>query len=130
MGSSMPGFKLTWHIESGSFPDVREFVSRDLSGSVSTPGLGTVPPPNYDKERHEYTAVIELPYNVTDVIGGNALVVDVDVTIPEDQPEAEVELLTAHRQLVYYETSLSWSDAEAHCVSKGGHLASFTSSDD
>ena len=44
-----PGFKITWWIENGSRSDVREFVSKDLQGSVSTPGLGSLPPPNYYK---------------------------------------------------------------------------------
>ena len=130
MGSGTQGFKLSWHIENGSLPDVKQFVSRYLSGSVSTPRFDTVAPANYYKERHDYTAVIELPHNITDVIGSGALVVDVDVTVPEVQPEAEVELLTAQMQLVYYETRLTWPLAEAHCVSLGGHLASFTSPDD
>ena len=67
--SELLGFMLSWHLENGSLPDVRQLVSRELSGSVSTPGLGSIPPPNYYKERHEYTAVIELPHNITDVIG-------------------------------------------------------------
>ena len=54
-----------------------ELVSKDLEGSVSTPGLGSLPPPNYYKERHEYTAVIELPHNITEVIGDGALVIRV-----------------------------------------------------
>ena len=60
-----PGLKLTWQIENGSMPDVREFVSRNIPGRVSTPGLGSLAPSDYYKERHEYTAVIELPYNIT-----------------------------------------------------------------
>ena len=90
--TKMPGFKLSWQVENGSLPDVREFVSKELSGSVSTPGLGSLPPPDYYKERHEYTAVIELPHNITDVI--DTLVVDVDVTIPDNLPNSGVEVLT------------------------------------
>ena len=85
------GFKLNWQIENGSLPDVMELVSKDLEGSVSTPGLGSLPPPNYYKERHEYTAVIELPHNITEVIGDGALVVDVDI-VPDNQSEGHVEL--------------------------------------
>ena len=65
---SNEGFKLDWKIENGNLPDVMELVSKDHEGSISTPGLGSLPPPNYYKERHEYTAVIELPHNVTDAI--------------------------------------------------------------
>ena len=69
LASGTQGFKLTWHIENGSVPEVGEFVSRDLSGKVSTPGLGSPSPPKYYQERREYTAVIELPYDIIDVIG-------------------------------------------------------------
>ena len=36
-----PGFKITWWIENGSIPDTREFVSKKLSGRVSTPNQGS-----------------------------------------------------------------------------------------
>ena len=52
------GFKLHWQIEHGNLP-VKQLVSNDLEGNISTPGLGSLPPLNYYKERHEYTAVIE-----------------------------------------------------------------------
>ena len=78
-----------WQIENGSLPDVMELVSKDLEGSVSTPGLGSLPPPNYYKERHEYTAVIELPHNITDAI--DTLVVDLDVTIPDIRQTVELK---------------------------------------
>ena len=85
--TAMPGFKLNWQVENGSLPDVREFVSKELSGSVSTPGLGSLPPPDYYKERHEYTAVIELPHNITNVI--DSLVVDVDI-VPDHQRKVKL----------------------------------------
>ena len=121
-GNKMPGFKLSWHVKNGSLPDVREFVSKKLSGSVSTPGLGSLPPPDYYKEEHEYTAVIELPHNIT------AMVVDIDVTIPDNQRESGVEALMAgNPKLEYNSKSMNWTSAEAFCMSKGGHLASVTS---
>ena len=68
-----------------------ELVSKDLEGSVSTPGLGSLPPPNYYKERHEYTAVIELPHNITEVIGDWSLVVDIDI-VRDNQSKSRVEV--------------------------------------
>ena len=127
MDSGMPGFKLTWHIENGSFPDVKDFVSKHLSGKVATPGLDSSSPPSYQQESHEYTAVIELPHNIEDLLADAALIVDIDVTIPKGQRNVGVELLTMQRKLKYYDISLNWTSAEAHCVSKGGHLVSFTS---
>ena len=119
-------FKLKWHIENGNLPDVQELVSKDLEGSVSTPGLGSLPPPNYYKERHEYTAVIELQHNITDVIGDGALVVDVFI-VPDNRSESEVKLFTGEPKLEYNKMKMNWSAAEEFCVSKGGHLASAVS---
>ena len=89
------GLQLSWQVENGSLPDLKEVISKELSGSVSTPGLGSIPPPNYYSETHEYTAVIELPHNITDVIDDDALVVDVDVTIPDNETGRGVEILTS-----------------------------------
>ena len=120
------GFKLNWQIENGSLPDVMELVSKDLEGSVSTPGLGSLPPPNYYKERHEYTAVIELPHNITEVIGDGALVVDVDI-VPDNHIKGHVELFPGEQRFEYNDMTMTWIAAEKFCVSKGGHLASATS---
>ena len=61
---------------------------------LAPPSLPTL---NYYKERHEYTAVIELPYNITDVI--DTLVVDIEVTIPDNQSNGGVEVLRADPKL-------------------------------
>ena len=131
--SKLP-FQLSWHIENGSLPDVKELriaenmLIKASSGSISTPGLGSITPPNYYKERHEYTAVIELPYNITEVIGSSSLVVDVDVTNPDDQMTEGVEFLTSNNPKLSKEwAKRNWTAAEDYCVSKGGHLASLAS---
>merc|ERR1712012_1256734 len=120
-GHGPQGFKLNWRIENGNLPDVMELVSKDLEGSVSTPGLGSLPPPNYYKERHEYTAVIELPHNITKVIRDGALVINVDI-VPDNQSKGQVELLTGEQKLEYNKKEMNWSAAEEVCVPKGGHL--------
>ena len=71
--SDMRGFQIDWKIENGRLPDVREFVTRELSGNISTPGLGSVPPPNYFGRIHKYTVVIELPSDITETVGDGAL---------------------------------------------------------
>ena len=121
-----PAFQIDWKIRNVSFYPMMDFVSKDLSGNISTPGLGSLPPPNYYKERHEYTAVIELPHNITDVIGDGALVVDVDI-VPDNQTEGLVELLTGEPGFEFNKKKMNWTAAEKFCVSKGGHLASVAS---
>ena len=114
------GLQISWRIENGGLPDWREYVIRDLSGNATTPGFGSIAPPEFYKERHEYTAVIELPYNITDVIGNGAFAVEVDIYFPDE----EVELLTTNLNYEFNHVEMKWTDAEAFCVSKGGHLAS------
>ena len=68
-----------------------------------------------------------MPHNITDVIGDGALVVDVDVTDPDNLSESGVELLTAGPKLEFNNLNMNWTSAEAFCVDKGGHLASVSS---
>ena len=119
-------FCVNWKIEDGNLPDVMELVSKDLKGSISTPGLGSLPPPNYYKERHEYTAVIEVPPNIIEVIGDGALVVDIDI-VPNIQSKSYVEVLTGEPRLDFNSRYMNWSAAEDFCVLNGGHLASLAS---
>ena len=116
---------VNWKIENGSVPDIQEFVSKDLEGRVSTPGLGSLSPANYYKQRHEFSAVIEFPDNISVVLLDGALVVDIDVTIPDNHPELGVDMWTT--SLFYNNILMSWLEAEAFCVSKRGHLASASS---
>ena len=63
-----------------------ELVSRNLAGSVTTPGLGSLTYPDYYKERFEYTAIVELPHNIIDIIGDGALQVDIQI-VPDGKRE-------------------------------------------
>ena len=53
--------------------------------------------------------------------------VDLVVTVSDDQREGGVELLTVGPKLEYNNEHVNWSAAEQICVSKGGHLASVAS---
>ena len=115
------GIHIDWRIENGT-EDIREFVSSELSGTVSTPGLGKVL--NGSNYIHEYKAVINLPHNVTKILGDAALVVDLDVTVT--QPDNGVELWSSDLEWAF--RTANWREAELDCLSKGGHLARATSS--
>ena len=125
MNNKVPGLKLRWSIKNGSLPDVRQFVSRDLSGSISTSGLGSVPPPNNNNKRHEYTAVIELPNNSVNLVG--TLEVDVKSTASRADPDFGVDLLTGESELIYSFRHRNWSDSNAFCSLLGRKLASVRS---
>ena len=122
---------ISWKINDGNLSkeDSREFITKELQGSVSTPGLGSSAPSDYYNEGHEYTVVTELPYNITSIIGDGAMVVDIDVTVPDNQLTRGVELRTTELMLEYNSMELDWFDAESYCVAKGGHLASMSSND-
>ena len=113
-------FNLDWHIENGNIPEVRELVSKDLVGSVSSPESS----PNNFNERDEYAVVLELPHNITEIIKNGAMVIDIFVT---SDNQNEVEILTRESKLEYVNTKRNWSAAEYFCQSKGGHLASVSS---
>ena len=96
---------------------MKEFVSRELSGSVSTPKLGSVPTPNYYEERHEYTAVIELPHNISEVIGDGALEITVAI-VTDEKKEDDFEVTNADPSLgvttteVKLEEDSCWSEQQ------------------
>ena len=70
--------------------------------------------------KEKFIAIIELPYNISDDIGDGVLQVDIDI----GSSDAEVEVLTMDMHYEYIDVNMSWTEAEAHCVNKGGHLAS------
>ena len=104
--------------------DERELVSTELEGTFTTPGFNTTPPSNYYDKRHKFTATIELPANITQIIKDGALVVDLKVLVPDDQTGNGVEIMTTGPKLEYNSNVTFWQNAEDSCVSKGGHLAS------
>ena len=114
-------------IEENETADDQELVSREVEGSITTPGLGTTPPPDYYEKMHKFTAVVELPKNFTKIIGDGALVVDLDVSFPDGQPGNEVQVLVTGPKLEYFNLERDWYSAEKFCVSRGGHLASVPS---
>ena len=81
-------------------------------------GLVLKAPSSFYQEMHECTAVIELPYNISDILDNNVFLVEV---FPAD---VEVQLLTSSRNYEFNHNEMNWTAAEEFCVSKGGHLAS------
>ena len=64
-------------------------------------------------KREEELSVIELPYNITDIIRDGGLLVDVTVS------GNAVELLTSELAFEFNAGGMNWTDAEAYCVAKG-----------
>ena len=129
------GIQIVWRLENGRKSDERLFESRELSGNVSTPGLGLATPPNYHNRTHKYTVVIELPHKLADVLGDDgAFVIDVDLTFPDSQSEGQLNMRILDPEFTYHGKSVvewkNWTEAEAICVSTGQHLASLSATSD
>ena len=120
------GIKIDWRIENGT-KDRRELVSNQLSGTVSTPGLGNLLNVSNSNEQHEYTVVINLPSNITDILDNAILEVDIDVTVT--QPESRVELWTSYIQWLSIGSfgGKHWRESVLDCMSRGGNIASIQS---
>ena len=110
------GFNLTWHIENGAHLDVKHFFSKNLTGKISTPTFVSM-------AYREYSVDIELPNNIT---ADNVLVFDIKVA-PDSQQSNEMEFSTTEVRPEVAWNKMSWTEAEAYCNSKGGHLASAAS---
>ena len=99
-------------------------VSKNLTGSLSTPGLNSQATIEYLHEKQEFTAIIELPHNITDIIGDGALIVDVDI-FPDREKQSEIKLLgTEFMPEFPSDNFITWAQAEEYCTSNGGELPS------
>ena len=61
-----------------------------------------------------------MPHNITDVLGNDTIVVEVETASPDE----EIELLTTNLNYEFNHVEMNWTSAEAFCAYKGGHLAS------
>ena len=118
-----PGFKIEWKMETTSGRH-KTVVSKNLTGSLSTPGLNSQATIEYLHEKQEFTAIIELPHNITDIIGDGALIVDVDI-FPDREKQSEIKLLgTEFMPEFPSDNFITWAQAEEYCTSNGGELPS------
>ena len=120
-----PGIKISWKRENRTV-DRREFVSRELSGTVSTPRLGKVLNNRSQNREQEYTVVLNLPDNVTNLLGDSMFVIDINVTLTS--LDSGAELWSSYLEWTYKKPT--WEDAEVLCMSwwpEGGHLAKIKS---
>ena len=86
------GIQIKWKIGNRSETKRIEFVNEELSGSIFTPELGSFPSSDATTKGHKYNAVIQMPNNITDVLSGFALMVDVDIV--HEISDSVVELWT------------------------------------
>ena len=97
----------------------------NLNGTITTPWFGEAFDEDYYKEDRDYHAVLELPENIQDLVGSSSLIVELEVDVRKDTQWFETVIMyTFHR------TDKNWEDADTHCQTDGGHLASITSEEE
>ena len=102
------------------------YITQNLSGSVSTPEIGSIATFEYFNTLQEYTAIIEVPHNITDIIGDSVLEVNVSI-VPDIEKFSIVKLLLTESAYDVYYGQYNWTIAEAVCSLRGGHIASVAS---
>ena len=118
-------FQIDWKIKDGSLNQKMNFVTKDLSGKVSSPGYGLPFPPDYNNDKQEFTATIVLPHDIADKIGFGSLLLIISVS-PDAYidyiPSQDIELLTSKPRLQLNSAPMEWASAKEFCENNGGHL--------
>ena len=113
----MTGFQVSWSIENPPL----YLTTKEVGKSITTPGLGD----NYEitsyLDDHTYKATLLIPDNFVDRVGNGSLVIDLKVNTREEEGWQEEVTWTEYK---VHTNKKTWSDAEAHCQSEGGHLIS------
>ena len=103
-------------------------------GSWHTPWFGETYDDGYYKEDKYHHIILELPENIRDVVGHGHFVIELEVDIREPVGWQEYveysEGPKRPKEYTFYTEGKSWQDAEAHCKSEGGHLASVLSKEE
>ena len=116
----MTGFRLNWRIEN---PTVRwttsiSEVGRSIQTAIPSETLVSAVDESSDKI---YKAVLAIPEDFQNEIRNETLVIELDVDMGKED-----RLVYSLTYKFYWEQN-TWTGAEAHCKSEGGHLASIHS---
>ena len=97
-------------------------------GQIQTPFLNqTDMKTSFYKENHHVSFIFELPENIEETLGGRSLVIQLDVSTREEEGWQEEVVVTKYPKYKLFREKKTWANAEAHCQSEGGHLASVPS---
>ena len=112
------GTEVTWRVENGSTQERRALVTaHELGGRIAAPGL-------FEHLGEEFAAFVERPRN--EILSDNeTLVADIDTEKTLRDGWVKGGLSPASELEMHWE-SKTWIEAEAFCISRGGHLASVT----
>ena len=96
-----------------------------LHGSISSPRFRQGHNTEISNERQHLVYVIEAPEGFL-----GSLLINITTETSEDPSVLDQVEYTVGSKYRYFSEEKSWDDAEAHCVSQGGHLASVWSRTD
>ena len=112
-------FRLSWRIENPRL----EVVLKEPGSFVATPGYEMSDLRNHFQANHVYKASLDFSDRVKEQMGNNSMTVNLEVDTRE--VEGWNEYVTIRPKFWLVEEKKSWNEAQAHCESEGGHLASF-----
>ena len=112
----MTGFRLSWNIENEHLPLTANIT--DVGRSIETPHFGDTLEASYD---NLYRAILTPSIDLLQKMDISSLEIDLDINM---KPLDEVYTFTSY---ILYRKLKGWADAELHCKSEGGKLASIHS---
>lgn len=123
---SRTGFKINWWVEN-KFPPLEQFVGK-VGRSVQTPKLGEITSndDDYYENDQSHQVNVVFPGDLLDHVGHGRLVIEVEVDTREEDGWLEQVVVSRGGPKTYklYVEKKSWKEAEDHCQSEIGHLAS------
>ena len=116
------GFNLTWRVENG--PVMKAKVKR--FGVIETPGYGKTFIESFYQHDHIFKAELEVSNDILKEVDDGSLIIELELdTRRHNGWQEEVTYWKGEKWFEFSEDDYrSWFDAEQHCKSKGGHLAS------
>ena len=102
----------------------------DNIGTWHTPGFREEYDQRYYEDDKYFNIILELPNNLPEQISSGSLIINLEVDIREEEGWQEDIVYWRGPKYKLYGSDIefskhkTWSDAEAHCQKRGGHLAS------
>ena len=113
----MTGFRLSWRIENENPPLIAN-ISK-VGRSIETPHFGDTPDETtVAPSAKVYKVTLTPPQNLAQQTTNKSFVIDLDIN---KKPSDEVYAFTSFK---LHKEKKSWTDADLHCKSEGGQLAS------
>ena len=101
-----------------------EILTNGIQGQLHSPFWGLPTRDSFYNRDRLFHYKVELPEDLLTKLGNGSLVVQLETNTVEAPNWMEEISYVAGSKFRYHNTPLSWMEAEAVCISEGGHLAS------